>query len=180
MTLVSAPAGFGKTTLVSEWVAGCNCPAAWLSLDEADNDPVHFLTYIMAALQRINSGDARIGDAALGMLKSPQTPATQDVLASLINELALHDEKIILILDDYHLVDARPTHEALSFLIENLPEKLHIVISTREDPLLPLPRLRARDQLTELRAADLCFSNAEAAQFLNQVMGTRFSWDSGS
>jgi LuxR family maltose regulon positive regulatory protein len=172
LTLVSAPAGFGKTTLVSEWVAGCERPAAWLSLDEGDNDPTRFLTYLVAALQTIS---ADIGAGALAVLQSPQPPSTESILTALLNEITAISHNFILVLDDYHVVDAKPVDNVLTFLLEHLPPQMHLVIATREDPQLPLARLRARDQLTELRAADLRFTPSEAAGFLNQVMGLNLS-----
>ena len=168
LTLISAPAGFGKTTLVSEWVAGCGRPAAWLSLDEGDNDPARFLTYIVAALQTIA---ANVGAAVLGVLQSPQPPPTESILTALLNEMSTVSDNFILVLDDYHVIDAKPVDNALTFLLEHLPPQMHLVITTREDPDLPLARLRARDQLTELRATNLRFTPAEAAEFLNQIMG---------
>jgi LuxR family maltose regulon positive regulatory protein len=172
LTLISAPAGFGKTTLVSEWVAGCSRPVAWLSLDEGDNDPACFLTYLIAALQTIM---AKIGEGALGALQSPQPPPTESILTNLLNEITTTPGNFILVLDDYHALDSKPVDEALAFLIEHLPHQLHLVIVTREDPNLPLARLRARGQLAELRAADLRFKSAEAAEFLNRVMGLNLS-----
>ena len=172
LTLISAPAGFGKTTLVSEWVAGCERPVAWLSLDEGDNDPTRFLTYLVAALQTIA---ANIGAGVLGVLQSPQPPSIESILTTLLNEIATIPDNFILVLDDYHVIDAKPVDDALTFLLEHLPPQMHLVIATREDPHLPLARLRARGQLTELRAADLRFTPAEAAEFLNQVMGLNLS-----
>ncbi len=171
MTLVSAPAGFGKTTLVSEWVAGCERPAAWLSLDEGDNDLRRFLAYFIAALNQGTGNEATIGEGALSMLQSPQPPPTEVVLTSLINEIATIPDRIILVLDDYHIIEAEQVDDALTFLIEHLPPQMHLVITTREDPHIPLSRLRSHDQLTELRARDLRFTSSEAAEFLNQVMG---------
>ena len=168
LTLISAPAGFGKTTLVSEWAAGCERPTAWLSLDEGDNDPTGFLVYLVAALQTIN---ARIGQGVLGMLQSPQPPSPESILTALLNEVAAIPDSFALVLDDYHLIEAQPVNEALTFLIEHLPRQMHLVITTREDPQIPLARLRARDQLTELRATDLSFTLTESTAFLNQVMG---------
>ena len=162
LTLISAPAGFGKTTLVSEWVAGCGRPVAWLSLDEGDSDPTRFLTYLIVALQTIM---ANIGEGVLGALQSPQPPPIESILTALLNEITTIPDHFILVLDDYHLIDAKPVDNALTFLLEHLPPQMHLVIATREDPHLPLARLRARSQLTELRAADLRFSLAEAAEF---------------
>src|SRR5574341_1421771 len=186
VTLISAPAGFGKTTLVSEWVAGCERPVAWLSLDEGDNDPARFLTYLVAALQtlalrspRRGSGDegiaANIGQAVLGVLQSPQPLPTESILTALLNEITIVPDNFVLVLDDYHVIDAKPVENALTFLIERLPSQMHLVIATREDPDLPLARLRAQGQLTELRVTDLRFTPSEAAEFLNQVVGLTLS-----
>jgi len=174
LTLISAPAGFGKTTLVSGWVAGCERPAAWLSLDEGDNDPTRFLTYLIAALQTIA---AHIGQGVLDVLRAsqPQPPPTESILTALINEITTIPDNFVLILDDYHVIDAEPVDKALIFTLEHLPPQMHLVIATREDPPLPLARLRVRGQLTELRATDLRFTPSEAAEFLNQVMGLHLS-----
>jgi LuxR family maltose regulon positive regulatory protein len=172
LTLISAPAGFGKSTLVSEWITGRERPVAWLSLDEGDNDPTRFLSYLVAALQTIA---ANIGAGVLGVLQSPQPPSTESILTSLLNEITSLPDHFILVLDDYHVVDAKLVDQALTFLLEHLPPQMHLVIATREDPHLPLARLRARGQLTELRATDLRFTPAEAAEFLNRVMGLNLS-----
>ena len=172
LTLISASAGFGKTTLVSEWVASCERPVAWLSQDEGDNDPTRFLTYLVAALQTIA---ANTGAGVLGVLQSPQPPPIESILTALINEITTIPDNFIFVLDDYHIVDSKPVDNALTFLLEHLPPQMHLVIATREDPSLPLARLRARGQLTELRAADLRFTPAEAAEFLNQMMGLNLS-----
>jgi LuxR family transcriptional regulator, maltose regulon positive regulatory protein len=166
LTLISAPAGFGKTTLASAWIAECGRPAAWLSLDEADNDSTRFLNYLVAALQTIAP---TIGVGVVGLLQSPQP--IDALLPMLLNEIATMPQPAILVLDDYHVLDARPIDQALAFLVERLPPQMHLVITTREDPQLPLARLRARDQVTELRAADLRFTPTEAAAFLTEVMG---------
>lgn len=168
LTLVSAPAGFGKTTLVSEWVANCERPVAWLSLDEGDNDPIRFLTYLIAAVQKI---EPTIGKGMSGVLQSPQPPPIESLLTTALNDVTAVPDDFVLVLDDYHVIDAEPVDDALAFLIEHLPPRMHLVIATREDPRLPLARLRGRGQLTELRAADLRFTPSEAAEFLNQVMG---------
>src|SRR5215218_5140190 len=139
-----APAGFGKTTLLSEWVAGCERPAAWLSLDEGDNDPTRFLAYFVAALQTIAPD---IGEGVLGVLGSPQPPPIESILTALLNEIDTVPDDFVLVLDDYHVIDGSAVEEALSFVLEHLPPGMHLVIATREDPQLPLARLRARGQL---------------------------------
>jgi len=170
LTLVSASAGFGKTTLVSDWIAGCGRPVAWLSLDEGDNDPTRFLAYVVAALQTLalseDEGIApKIGAGVLAAIQSPQPPSAESLLTALLNEIVALPDNFILVLDDYHVIDSPPVDEALTFLLEHLPPHMHLAITTREDPQLPLARLRARGQLTELHAADLRFSPAEAAEF---------------
>ncbi|WP_256756911.1 LuxR C-terminal-related transcriptional regulator [Cohnella sp. WQ 127256] len=172
LTLISASAGFGKTTLVSEWVAGCERPVTWLSLDEGDNDATRFLTYLIAALQTI---EVNIGEGVFAMLHSPQSPPTEVILTALINEITSLPYPFVLVLDDYHMIDAKPVENAVLFLLEHLPPQMNLVITTREDPRLPLARLRVRDQLIELRVADLRFTPSEAAGFLNEVMGLSLS-----
>ena len=172
LSLISAPAGFGKTTLVSEWIAARPAPVAWLSLDEGDSHPHRFLTYLITALQPIASNSGR---SALAALQSPEPPSTESLLTALLNEISTITDKCILVLDDYHVIDSKQVDEALTFLLDHLPPQLHLVITTREDPSLPLARMRARGQLTELRAADLRFTPSEAADFLNQVMRLNLS-----
>ena len=172
LTLISAPAGFGKTTLLSEWASGWS--VAWLSLDEGDNDPVRFWAYFVSALQTVHEC---VGEAALATLQSPQPPPIEAILTALINEIAAVPDPLALVLDDYHLITAQPIHEALTFLLDHLPPQVHLAIATRADPPLPLARLRARGQLTELRATDLRFTPTEAAAFLNGVMGLGLSVD---
>ena len=172
LSLISAPAGFGKTTLVSEWLAGCERAAAWLSLDEGENDPIRFLTYLVAALQTIA---ANIGEGVSGVLQSPQPQPPEAMLMALINDLTTIQDQFVLVLDDYHVIDAKPIDQALTYLVEHLPPHMHLVITTREDPHLPLARLRARGHLTEVRTADLRFTPSEAAAFLTQVMGLPLS-----
>jgi LuxR family maltose regulon positive regulatory protein len=172
LILVCAPAGFGKTTVVSEWAADFSrlepeVRPAWLSLDEGDSDPARFLAYLIAALRTV-APDA--GAGVLGMLESPQPPPAESMLTALLNEITALPHGVLLVLDDYHAVDSEPVDEALAFLLEHLPPQLHVVIATREDPRLPLARWRARGQLTELRAADLHFTASEAAEFLTRVM----------
>jgi LuxR family maltose regulon positive regulatory protein len=187
LTLISAPAGFGKTTLVIDWLESLRFDStnsnqiehrfAWLSLDEEDNDLTRFLTYFITALRQFDEQEPGFGSIALGMLQSPQAPPIDVVLTSLINEIVNIPFTIIYVLDDFHHIDNQQVQEAVAFLLENTPPQFHLVLTTREDPMLPLPRLRARGQLNELRAADLRFSLAEAAEFLNQVMGLDLSDD---
>jgi LuxR family maltose regulon positive regulatory protein len=172
LTLISASAGFGKSTLVSEWVAGCGRPVAWLSLDEGDNDLAGFLTYLVAALKTIK---VEVGAGLLEALQAPQPPSTESILTALLNEIVAFPDHFVLVLDDYHVLDSKPVDEALTFLLDHLPPQMHLVITTREDLHLSLARLRARDQLTELRAADLRFTHAEVAEFLNQAMSLQLS-----
>ena len=177
LILVSAPAGFGKTSLVSEWVAGCSRLApevrpAWLSLDDGDSDPAQFLAYLVAAVRTVATD---CGQGVLGMLQAPQPPPTETMLTALLNEITTLEQGLVLVLDDYHLVDSEPVDQAVTFLLEHLPPQLHLVIATREDPRLPLARWRARGQLTELRAADLRFTPSEAADFLNGAMALELS-----
>ena len=172
LTLISAPVGFGKTTLLGEWLAGAAqaVPIAWLSLDEDDNDPVRFFTYVVAALDGVHEG---LGSAALAMLRSPHPhpPPTKTVLTSLLNELGSVPDDLILVLDDYHTIGAPAVHDAVAVLLGNLPPQMHLVIATRSDPPLPLSRLRARDQLVEIRSPELLFTFEEADTFLNRAMG---------
>lgn len=168
LTLVSAPAGFGKTTLLAQWLAGRGGPAAWLSLAAEDNQPTRFFVYLIAALQKL---DPEIGRASLPPLRSHQPPVLEGILAVLTNEIAASEvDPLLVVLDDYHVISDEAIHNAILFLIEHLAPQLHLVLLTRADPLLPLARLRARGQLAELRAGDLRFDLAEAGQFLREVM----------
>jgi LuxR family transcriptional regulator, maltose regulon positive regulatory protein len=172
LTLVSAPAGFGKTSLVSQWITSCGWPAAWLSLDPGDNDPARFLAYLIAALREV---PVQMDDTLSELPGSPQTTSPEYILTLLLNQVAAGQEHFFLVLDDLHVITSAIVNAALSFLLDNLPPRLHLVILTREDPSLPLARLRARGQLAELRAADLRFSFSEAAEFLGRVMGLRLT-----
>jgi LuxR family maltose regulon positive regulatory protein len=172
LTLISAPAGFGKTTLISEWLTTCHRPTAWLSLDKGDNDATRFLTYLVSALQTIA---APLGTGVLGMLQSPQPPSIESLLTALLNDLTTLSDPFVLVLDDYHVLNAQPIDQALTFLLEHLPPQMRLVIVTREDPSLPLARFRSQSHLTELRAADLRFTASEAVEFLTQVMGLPLS-----
>ena len=172
LILVSAPAGFGKTTLLAEWLRVRPQSACWLSLDAADNDPPRFLSYVIAAVQRVVPGVA--GDLAM-LLRSSQRPSVEFVITALVNELASVPDDVTLVLDDYHVVTSTAVNGALIFLLENLPPNLHLIISTRSDPPIPIARLRSRGQVVEVRADDLRFTPDEAATFLGQTMGLALS-----
>jgi LuxR family maltose regulon positive regulatory protein len=173
LTLVSAPAGFGKTTLLSAWASDPSGvrPVAWLSLDEADNDPERFWRYFVAAVDKLQPGS---GDTALALLGSSQAPI-EAILTALLNDLAGLEVDAVVVLDDYHLIETPAIQEALAFVIEHLPARIHLAISTRTDPPLPLARLRARGEMAELRTADLLFTPEEAATFLERAMGLELS-----
>jgi LuxR family maltose regulon positive regulatory protein len=167
LTLVSAPAGFGKTSLVAAWRKETETPLAWFSLDEEDNEPARFLDYLIGALQMV---DEDLGDESAELLKRSTTPPLKVVLTSLLNEINAYDKEFVMAFDDYHVITEQGIHEALSFLIERLAPHAHALIATRSDPPFPLGRLRARGELKELRATDLRFDATEAAAFLNDVM----------
>jgi LuxR family maltose regulon positive regulatory protein len=168
LTLVSAPAGFGKTTVLAQWLAESGTPAAWLSLEPDDNEPVRFLSYVIATLQTL---DPSIGVTALSLLRTPQPAPPEIVLARLVNDLMSREAAdFTLVLDDYHVITAEAIHRLLISLVEHLPPQMHLIIATRADPPLPLARLRARGQLTEVRAADLRFTREETQRFLQRVM----------
>ncbi|KRF34469.1 LuxR family transcriptional regulator [Nocardioides sp. Soil805] len=181
LLVVSAPAGFGKTTLLVDWLAsaggardGEQVRGAWLALDAADNDPARFWRYVVGALRTVLPG---VGQDALGLLEDSRPPAVELVLTTLLNELSALDLDTVLVLDDYHVIDAPPVHEGMAFLLAHLPARLHLVLATRSDPPLPLPRLRASGDLVEVRAADLRFTAQEAASYLNDVMGLELGPD---
>ena len=172
LTLISAPAGFGKTTLVVDWIHREKIPVAWLAVDENDNDPAHFLTYVIEGLQNLEVG---IGKAALTLLQTPQPPPIESILINLINDVIRIPTDVALVLDDYHLVDVKPIHNMIAFLLDHLPEKLHIILATRSDPPLPLARIRSQNQLIELRAADLGFTADETAILFNESLNLQLS-----
>src|SRR5512135_1209572 len=164
LTLLSAPAGFGKTSLLSAWAGECGHPLAWLSLDEGDNDPARFLNYLAAALQTV---DPSVGRGIGGLLGSTDAPTMEALVAILINDLTGTAQPILLALDDYHAIHSQAVHNALSLLIDHAPPALHLFLLTRQDPPLPLARLRARAQVLEIRADELRFSAEETARFLD-------------
>lgn len=172
ITLVSAPAGFGKTTCASEWLSGLDQPVTWLALDVADDEPGRFFTYLLAALQKI---DPNVGQAIEGLLRAGQLPPGEIISATLVNDLLAYPGRFLLVLDDVHLIQERFILGVLEQLVANLPPALYLVLLTREDPALPLARLRANNLMTEIRAAELRFSPAEAAHFLNEGMGLGLS-----
>ncbi len=175
LVLVSTPAGFGKTTLLADWAGIHGRPVAWLALDAGDNDPMRFWRYVVGAVDRVHAG---IGDRVLPLLAAPVQPTLEAVVAVLVNELVAHPGEFWLILDDYHVVESRPVQDSLALLLERLPPHAHVVIATRSDPPLPLPRLRARGQLAELRAADLRFTADEVGAVLREVWGLDLPADS--
>jgi LuxR family maltose regulon positive regulatory protein len=166
LTLIAAPAGFGKTTLLSEWIPSSPRCVTWLSLDEGDNSPANFWMYFIAALQTISP---EIGRSAQALLPSLQPNDIEGILTVLINEIIAFGDSFVHVFDDYHLIDSTQIDHELAYLIDHQPSNLHLVIATRENPDLPLARLRARDQLTELRASDLRFTLSEAAEFLHAM-----------
>lgn len=171
LTLVSAPAGFGKTTLLAEWLStsrNSGRAVAWISLDPSDNDPARFWSYVSAALQAIHPG---VGANAISLLRSPQPPPIESVVTTLINDITTVENDVTLILDDFHAIDSLAVRSGIAFLVDHLPPRMHLVIASRADPSLPLSRLRSRGESTELRAADLQFTPDEAAAFLTDVMG---------
>ncbi|MBN1992998.1 MAG: helix-turn-helix transcriptional regulator, partial [Anaerolineae bacterium] len=168
ITLVSAPAGFGKTTCISEWLNTLpNWPIAWLSLDAADDDPGRFFAYFIAALQQV---EANLGRDIESVLRSGQLPPAEIISATLINDILKLAGRFLLVLDDFHVIQDRFILQVLEQLVANLPPPLYLVLLTREDPPLPLAQLRANNRLTEIRAKDLRFTDGEANRFLNEVM----------
>ena len=174
LTLIAGPAGFGKTTLLCEWLAQNNCRASWVSLDDGDDDPARFWAYIIASLEVLSPG---LGHNAFALLETPQLATMEPVVTALVNALDALSADSVLVLDDYHVIENDQIHHALAFFINHLPPQMHIFLTTRADPPLPLARWRARGQLNEVRAADLRFTPDEAVQFLNATMGLNLAPD---
>ncbi len=174
LTLVSAPAGFGKTTLIAEWLQHAGLPVAWLSLDDEDDDPTQFWRYAVAALRSARTG---LGEAVLAALQAPRPPSLEPLLAALINDLGIGSDPLILVLDDYHLITDPAVHRTLGYFLDHVPPQVQVVIVTRADPPLSLPRRRARGHMTEVRTADLAFTLQEATTFLNTVANLGLSAD---
>lgn len=172
LTLIAAPAGFGKTTLLSEWIPQSPRCVTWFSLDDGDNDPTRFWAYFISSLQQLR---ADLCESALVLLQSPQAPPINSILTVLMNDVLAFQDWFAIVLDDYHLIDSQPIHEALAYLIAHLPANMHVVIATRTDPPLPLARLRGRDKLTELRANDLRFTMDESESFFAQEVGEKLT-----
>ena len=169
LTLVSAPAGFGKTTLLAAWLASAPRPeglTAWLSLDQSDNDPTTFWAYVIAALQTVAP---TMGTGSLNLIEAAQI-SLEPMLGAFLNELNALPNDLVLVLDDYHVIDDRRVHDGMGFFVDRLPPNVHLVIASRADPPLPLARWRARGELVEIRAADLRFTSDEAAAYFNDVM----------
>jgi LuxR family maltose regulon positive regulatory protein len=174
LTLISAPPGFGKTTLLAEWIPHSPHCVTWLALDEEDNDPARFWSYFIAALQKL---EPRLGERSATFLETlyPQPPLSWPVLKMLLNEIAAFPDRFAVVFDDYHVIDGDAIHQTMAFVLDHLPHNMHLVIATRADPPLPLARMRVRGDLTELRASDLRFTPAETATFLRDVMNLGLS-----
>src|SRR3990170_1748550 len=174
VTLVSAPAGYGKTTLIAQWLRELGCGIGWLSLDEADNDPTRFLAHLLGTMQPVQPG---FGKTTQAMLHSPQPPPLQATFTSLVGELSAIRVPFVLALDDYHVIHTPSIHQQLTFLLEHQPPQMHLVLMTREDPQLPIPRLRVRGQVMEIRQDELRFDIHETEDFLSRVMGLTLGAD---
>jgi len=174
LTLISAPAGFGKTTVISDWISQNKIPSVWYSIDKRDNDPVEFLTYIIAGIQTIEKD---FGQSSLKLLKAPHRPNTESIAGLLINDILSIEKDFILVLDDFHLINTKEVFELMKFLLENIPGQMHMVISTRSDPPLSIARLRSQNQLIELRSSDLSFSANDISIFFNKKLKLGLSID---
>ena len=167
LVLISAPAGYGKTTLLSTWVADCKYPVGWLTLDQGDNDPVRFWQYIGAALKKAND---RLGKSLHSALFSVQTPDLEQIIIELVNNIATSNKKLILVLEDYHVIDNAEVHASINFLLDHIPPEVHLIITTRSDPPLHLGLRRGRGQIAEIRSANLRFTPDETTEYINHIM----------
>jgi len=174
LTLLSAPAGYGKTTLASEWLKYVKVPYSWLSLDEGDDDPYRFFTYLLAALQSIED---TIGEQIQGVFSTPQNLPSLHIMGILINDITKVNKNFILVLDDFHVIQNSVIHKAMQYLVDNQPPSMHIVILTRNDPPLLLSRLRARSHIIEINQHDLCFTEGETEEFLCKTMDLKIEKD---
>jgi LuxR family maltose regulon positive regulatory protein len=168
LLLISAPAGFGKTTLLSQWSQQSARPVAWVSLDATDNDPMHFWSYVVAALDKLEAG---VGENVLPLIHTPHPEPVGYLIPALINSVAMIPDHFVLVLDDYYCIESDGIHEALAYLLDYAPPNMHVILATRAEPPLPLAQWRARGQLLELRAADLSFSVEETERLFDQVTG---------
>ena len=174
LILISAPAGFGKTTVVSDWISQNKIPAAWFSLDNGDNDPVDFLSYIISGIQSIHS---EFGQSALKLLNSPNRPSGESIASLLINEILDIKQNFLLVLDDFHLIKSNEVLKLVTYFLEHIPGNIHIVILTRSDPALSLSRLRSQNHLVELRSSDLSFSANDISILFNKKLKLGLSID---
>jgi LuxR family maltose regulon positive regulatory protein len=174
LTIISSPAGFGKTTLLSEWVPITGLPAGWVSLDEEDNDLIRFLTYLVAALKQV---DENVDDTTLSLMRSPQPVAVSAALTALLNQIDRFPDDFLIVLDDYHLIEDKSIHRAVDFILNHLPTQMHLVLVTRADPPLQLARLRGQGQMTELRMSDLRFSQDEAQEFFGKFFPSQITME---
>ncbi len=176
LTLVSAPAGYGKTSMVAEWLQMVDLPIAWLSLDDGDNDPNRFISYLVAAIQSIQPG---FGEEIMSLIQSPQRPPAEMLITQILNQLQARPMAFVLVLDDYHTISNLKIHQQISFLLDHLPPHMHLVLITRQDPLIPIARLRAGNQTVEIRQDDLRFDFEETVDFLNRVMQLKLAAEDG-
>src|SRR4051812_19999190 len=174
LALIVASAGYGKTALVSEWIAQSPIGAVWFSIDAGDHDPVRFWDYVIAAIQTMYPD---IGEQTLTLLHEPQPLPIETILSSLINELSALPDLLTIVLDDYHVIESPPIHEGVAFLVEHMPAQIRFIMTTRIDPPLPLARMRVRSQLLELRSVDLRFSLPQIETFFTDVMGLTLTTD---
>jgi LuxR family maltose regulon positive regulatory protein len=172
LVLLCAPPGFGKTTLLAEWLSGKEEPVAWLSLDSTHDDPRTFWAYLVRAMQTARPG---LGEAVAAFLDAQTLPPIETLISMLLNEVVALKDELLVVLDDYHVIENAAIHDGMAFLIEQAPETLRVVIASRADPPLHLPRLRARGELIEIRATDLRFSTEEAGAFFGSTMGVRLT-----